>query len=110
MCERRHCAYLLTTTGNVYFIIAICFKVLCQKLIKICANSDLSTLEDVTQEFSVEAYRQPVLTEKAMYPLPYRYGIVDSISTEVDEVLKREESRYYRAMADSDDEEEGQIS
>jgi len=69
----------------------------------VTSDSDLTLLQDVTHEFTNEAYRQPVLTEGTMYPLPYRYGIVDSITTEVDGVLKDETRRYYRAMADSID-------
>lgn len=60
-------------------------KLSLERAVKIDARSDES------QKFSSEAYQQPVLSEKALFPMPYRLGEDkdDQMLNEVMDKLKK---------------------
>ena len=54
----------------------------------------IDALNDESQKFSSEAYQQPVLSEKALVPMPYRLGDKDDqMLVEVMEKLKNIQNR-----------------
>lgn len=52
--------------------------------------------DEPSSTFCEDAYRQPVLTEEAGVPLPYRGGEMDDLTREAIQKLKTKQTRYAR--------------
>ena len=60
---------------------------------QVTSNNDSFSTTDIAESFNKHAYRQPVLTEGIVEPLPYRHGSVDKLKEEVDRILQVESMR-----------------
>ena len=55
---------------------------------RLTVETDASAIDSENIHFSEDAYRQPVLTEPVMEPMPYREGELDPMQEEISHIIR----------------------
>jgi len=70
---------------------------------RLTVEIDASAIDSENIHFSEYAYRQPVLTEPVMEPLPYRDGQSDPIQEEISQMVHDADNLYYDEHTSDED-------
>ena len=70
---------------------------------RVTVETDEAFVDSENIHFSADAYRQPVLTEPAMEPMPYRTGEPDPIQEEISRMVNSSDNLYpHESHSDED--------